>query len=90
MTTTITHSLSETEFRDRFLQAAELYASKIKGLVFTVTDAAVAAAREAGVPLFGTQLQVATYLQQYVAAADQKKQEIITAAFGLHRQLVAA
>jgi len=90
MTTTTTFSLSEAEFCKRFLRAAELYARKIEGLVFSVTDAAVAATAEARVPLFATQLQVAIYVRQYVTAADQKKQEILSLAYKLHNPPIAA
>jgi hypothetical protein len=91
MSNTDNNRLSEALFRARFLEAFDLYANKVEGSVFSVTDAAVAAVMQAQLPLFGTQLEVATCVQQYFAEpVDVRRQKIITDAFRRYEAIAMA
>ncbi len=84
MSNVTTCFLSTSEFYERFQRTTELYLKKLDGSVTSVTDAAVAAIQEAHLPLFGTHLEVISYIKHYIAANEQVKPKILYDAYKQH------
>lgn len=91
MTTVMPEILTFEDFKVRFEEAGLRYANKYESPVFSLVDAAVAATMEARLPLFGTNLSVATFVQRYFFAdTDELKQKIIAEAYKLHNPIGCA